>query len=240
MANTTPSISRQRSNFDCFRNEKFLQARASKFLTPKEQDFDTPIYLNYGSTGRPPGKSHLRHSPKEFTNILEFPYHPFDIFFIEITNNNDNCYYICYDNGGIFNYNKDNNKDDNNNKAGESDGDKDDTKDYTIVIVKPFADRIKLNHYRQYNLYFNYSKAGPSSTSYMNNYNTSTDDNEDNDKTNSSSHHPDIIYDNDFELRQAIKLISNNNSNNFDLYSSSTSSTTTTNTRSDNDKFHRQ
>jgi hypothetical protein len=39
-----------------------------------------PISLNYGSTGRPPGEYHLRHSFKEITDNLESPYPPFDIF----------------------------------------------------------------------------------------------------------------------------------------------------------------
>ncbi|MGK3748328.1 MAG: hypothetical protein ACI8RD_000619 [Bacillariaceae sp.] len=49
-----------------------------------------PSFLKYGSTGRPPGKFHLRHSLKDFTYNLEFLHPPFDILFIEITNNNNN------------------------------------------------------------------------------------------------------------------------------------------------------
>jgi hypothetical protein len=59
-----------------------------------------PIPTNYGSTGRPPGKLHIRHSPKKITENLESPSPPFDIFSIEkINNNNIIC---CYDNGGII------------------------------------------------------------------------------------------------------------------------------------------
>jgi hypothetical protein len=53
-----------------------------------------PVSLNYGSTGRPPGKFHLRHSFKEITDNLEFPSPPFDILFIEMNANNNN-----YNNG---------------------------------------------------------------------------------------------------------------------------------------------
>ena len=49
-----------------------------------------PSFLKYGSTGRPPGKFHIRHSPKKITENLEFSHPPFDILFIEITNNNNN------------------------------------------------------------------------------------------------------------------------------------------------------
>jgi hypothetical protein len=60
-----------------------------------------PIPTNYGSTGRPPGEYHLHHSSKKLAHNLEFLQPPFDIFFIEITNdnnnNNNNCI-ICYDN----------------------------------------------------------------------------------------------------------------------------------------------
>jgi hypothetical protein len=49
-----------------------------------------PSFLKYGSTGRPPGKFHIRHSPKKITENLEFSHPPFDIFFIEIANNNNN------------------------------------------------------------------------------------------------------------------------------------------------------
>jgi hypothetical protein len=96
------------TNFD-----RFLQARAPQILTPKEQGFDMPNSLNYGSTGRPPGEylrqHHLRHSLKKITDNLESPYPPFDIFFIEnqtISNNNNNIdrknnnYSFYYDNGG--------------------------------------------------------------------------------------------------------------------------------------------
>jgi hypothetical protein len=58
-----------------------------------------PSFLKYGSTGRPPGKFHIRHSPKKITENLEFSHPPFDILFIEIINNNNNNNdYI--DNGG--------------------------------------------------------------------------------------------------------------------------------------------
>jgi hypothetical protein len=72
-------------------------------MTPKEQVFDMPNSLNYGSTGRPPGK-YLRHSFKKIiSNISEFPPPPFDIFFIKSTNNNNNNnnnnYTICCNNG---------------------------------------------------------------------------------------------------------------------------------------------
>jgi hypothetical protein len=50
-----------------------------------------PSFLKYGSTGRPPGKFHLRHSLKEFTSFSEFPHPSFEIFFI---NNNNNINYI--------------------------------------------------------------------------------------------------------------------------------------------------
>jgi hypothetical protein len=66
----------------------------------QEHVFDKPIPLNYGSIGRPPGEYHLRHSLEEFANILESPYPPFDVFFIETTNNNSN-YIISYDNGDV-------------------------------------------------------------------------------------------------------------------------------------------
>jgi hypothetical protein len=76
-----------------------LQARAPQILTPKNSFFDMPSFLKYGSTGRPPGKFHIRHSPKKITENLEFSHPPFDILFIEITNNNNNnINYI--DNGG--------------------------------------------------------------------------------------------------------------------------------------------
>jgi hypothetical protein len=63
-----------------------------------------PDFLNYGSTGRPPGEYlrqyHLRHSLKMITDILESPYPPFDIFSID--NNNNNTYIIvCSDNRDI-------------------------------------------------------------------------------------------------------------------------------------------
>jgi hypothetical protein len=64
-----------------------------------------PISTNYGSTGRPSGEYHLRHSSKKLTNIVEFSQPPFDIFFIKTTdnNNNNNNYIICYyNNGGII------------------------------------------------------------------------------------------------------------------------------------------
>jgi hypothetical protein len=74
----------------------------------KEHVFDMPISLNYGSTGRSPGKFHLHHSFKEITDNLEFPSPPIDIFFIETTNNNNNNN-ICYHNNGgtqtTINYN---------------------------------------------------------------------------------------------------------------------------------------
>jgi hypothetical protein len=107
MANSTTSTSRQTPFFNRLRKrnrvpsktnqfDPFLQARA---LTPKEHGFDMPSFLKYGSTGRPPGKFHLRHSLKDLTYNLEFSYPPLDIFFIEITNNNNNnINYI--DNGG--------------------------------------------------------------------------------------------------------------------------------------------
>jgi hypothetical protein len=69
-----------------------------------------PNFLNYGSTGRPPGKYlrhyRLRHSSKKITENLESLYPPFDIFFTTNNNDNDNNYY--YNNGGIqttINYN---------------------------------------------------------------------------------------------------------------------------------------
>jgi hypothetical protein len=86
------------NQFDPFLQAR-VQARAHQFLTPKEHGFDMPTFLKYGSTGRPPGKFHLRHSLKEFTYNLEFSHPPF----IEITNNNNinNINYI--DNGGSGN-----------------------------------------------------------------------------------------------------------------------------------------
>jgi hypothetical protein len=118
MANSTTSISRQPSFFDRLRKEKWgpqktnhsdrflqvrVQARAHQYLTPKEQFFDMPSFLKYGSTGRPPGKFHIRHSPKKITENLESPSPPFDIFSIEKINNNNNNNIICYyDNGGII------------------------------------------------------------------------------------------------------------------------------------------
>jgi hypothetical protein len=60
-----------------------------------------PSFLKYGSTGRPPGKFHIRHSPKKITENLESPSPPFDIFSIEKINNNNNII-CCYDNGGII------------------------------------------------------------------------------------------------------------------------------------------
>jgi hypothetical protein len=97
------------TNFD-----QFLQACVPQILTPKEQCFDMPNFLNYGSTGRPPGEylrqHHLRHSLKIITDNLESPYPPpFDIFFIKTTNNdNNNNNNIYYNNGGTqttINYN---------------------------------------------------------------------------------------------------------------------------------------
>jgi hypothetical protein len=67
-----------------------------------------PIFLNHGSTSRPPGEYHLRHSFKEISDNLESPYPPFHIFSIETTNNNNNNIIICYDNSGTqktINYN---------------------------------------------------------------------------------------------------------------------------------------
>jgi hypothetical protein len=66
-----------------------------------------PFPLNYGSTGRPPGEYHLRHSFKEITDNLEFPPPPFDIFFIELNNRNNNNHSIIYYNGGIVDDDKD-------------------------------------------------------------------------------------------------------------------------------------
>jgi hypothetical protein len=113
MTNSTPPNSRQTPFFDRLRQEKwgppkiksfdqFLQARVSNL---KEHVFDMPISLNYGSTGRPPGKFHLRHSLKEIVCFSEFPYPPFDIFFIESTSNVNNNY-IWDDNGGSGTDNK--------------------------------------------------------------------------------------------------------------------------------------
>jgi hypothetical protein len=114
IVNSTTSLSRQNTFFDCLRNKKGVprkinysrsisaSARSSNSDT-KDQVFDMPISLNYGSTGRPPGEYHLRHSLKKVTNILECLQPPFDIFFIEITNNdnnNSNIYIICYYNNG--------------------------------------------------------------------------------------------------------------------------------------------
>jgi hypothetical protein len=115
MVNSTTSISpfsRQNNFLDCFRNKKrgpskinyswsiSASARSSNSDT-KEYVFDMPISLNYGSTGRPPGEYHLRHSFKEITENLESPYPPFDIFSIDTTNNNNNNIIIYYNNGGI-------------------------------------------------------------------------------------------------------------------------------------------
>jgi hypothetical protein len=124
MANSTTSISRQTPFFNRLRKriwvlektnqfDPFLQAcaqaRAHQFLTPKEHGFDMPTFLKYGSTGRPLGKFHLRHSLKEFTIFSEFPPPPFDIFFIDLNNynRNNNNYSIIYYNGGIVDDNKD-------------------------------------------------------------------------------------------------------------------------------------
>jgi hypothetical protein len=60
-------------------------ARSSNSDT-KEHVFDMPIFLNHGSTSRPPGEYHLRHFFKEITDNLEYPYPPFDIFSIETSN----------------------------------------------------------------------------------------------------------------------------------------------------------
>jgi hypothetical protein len=85
--------------------DQFLQASSPQILTPKEQCFDMPISTNYGSTRWPPGEYHLRPSSKKLTNNLEFLQPPFDIFFIEITNdNNNNCIICYYNNGGIICY----------------------------------------------------------------------------------------------------------------------------------------
>jgi hypothetical protein len=108
IANSTTQNCRRSPFFNRLRKEKwgpqktnqfdpFLQARA---LTPKEHGFDMPTFLKYGSTGRPPGKFHLRHSLKEFTYNLEFSHPPFDILFIEIINNNNNNNNDYIDNGG--------------------------------------------------------------------------------------------------------------------------------------------
>jgi hypothetical protein len=88
-----------------------------------------PSFLKYGSTGRPPGKLHIRHSPKKITENLEFFHPPFDILFIEITNNNNNI--ICYyDNGGINNNNNINYID---NGGSGTDGTDSDTNDTNVV-----------------------------------------------------------------------------------------------------------
>ena len=60
-----------------------------------------PNSTNYGPTGRPPGEFHIRHSFKEISDILEFPFTPFDIFFTEFANNNNNNFICCYKDGGI-------------------------------------------------------------------------------------------------------------------------------------------
>ena len=59
-----------------------------------------PFPGKYRSTGRPPGKFHIRHSLKEITENLESPSPPFDIFSIDFNNNNNNNNYICYCNNG--------------------------------------------------------------------------------------------------------------------------------------------
>jgi hypothetical protein len=118
IANSTTQNCRRSPFFNRLRKEKWgpqktnhsdrflqvrVQARAHQYLTPKEQFFDMPSFLKYGSTGRPPGKFHIRHSPKKITENLESPSPPFDIFSIEKINNNNNNNIICYyDNGGII------------------------------------------------------------------------------------------------------------------------------------------
>jgi hypothetical protein len=120
IANSTTQNCRRSPFFNRLRKEKWgpqktnhsdrflqvrVQARVHQYLTPKEQFFDMPSFLKYGSTGRPPGKFHIRHSPKKITENLESPSPPFDILSIEKINNNNNnnnniiCY---YDNGGII------------------------------------------------------------------------------------------------------------------------------------------
>jgi hypothetical protein len=60
-----------------------------------------PISTKYGSTGRPPGEYHSRHSSKKLANNLEFLQPPFDIFSIGSTNNSNNSN-NCNNNGGII------------------------------------------------------------------------------------------------------------------------------------------
>jgi hypothetical protein len=68
-----------------------------------------PFPDKYRSTGRPPGKFHIRHSPKNITENLESPSPPFDIFSIDLNNynRNNNNYSIIYYNGGIVDVNTD-------------------------------------------------------------------------------------------------------------------------------------
>jgi hypothetical protein len=96
-----------------------------------------PISTNYGSTGRPPGEYHLRHSSKKLTNNLEFLQPPFDIYFIEITNdnnNNKNCI-ICYDNNGGIICNEGILVDSEAGAADDADDDNDDDDDDVDVDV---------------------------------------------------------------------------------------------------------
>jgi hypothetical protein len=257
MANSTPSTSRQTPFLDSFRKEKqgppkikssdqFLQARASKFLTPKEQDFDMPIPAKYGSTGRPPGKYHLRHSPKEFNCFSELPYPPFDIFFIESTSNVSNINIInnknnILDNGKSYNRNNNNNKldDDANNSASHfCDG------KLGKLIGKRISYQIELLQFRY--VYKYNSKFDTLSSSYKNNKpsvkansfvvvsstTTSVVNYDHNTYDVMASYCTDSHYTNsDPALQQSIKLASNNNNrNNFDPYYPSTSATTTTTT----------
>jgi hypothetical protein len=61
-----------------------------------------PISTKYGSTGRPPGEYHLRHSSKKLANNLECLQPPFDIFSTGSNNNNNNNSNNCNNNGGII------------------------------------------------------------------------------------------------------------------------------------------
>ena len=237
IVNSIPPISRQRPFFDCLRNKKRVPQQINHFRSisasarspnsdTKEHVFDRPIFTNYGSTDRPPGEFHLRHSLKEITNISELPPPLFYIFFFEITNNNNytTCYY--YNNGDIaapaaatFNGSY--------NEEGVFHGTSRlfcDT-DTGIVEKSPEWNRIELIHCRYLYKYRCYIEV-LSMTTITINYNTSTYDNDDDANTAQHSIHRTerIVKWFDWSLNQ--KTPNNNNNNN----------TSTTSTYDDNNK----
>ena len=238
LVNSTPFISRQRPFFDPIRKEKqgtskinYFRSISASARSPnsdtKEHVFDMPISTNYGSTGRPPGKFHLRHSFKEITDNLEFPAPPFDIFFIEITNNNNyiTCYY--YNNGDIaaataadatFN--------DSYNKEGVLHGTSHLFGDTGTGIIEksPEWNRNELIHFLY--KYRCYLEALPMTTAIITNYNTSTYyDNDAN--IMHSIHSTDRIIE-WFELDKIFSNNNNNNNNNNEYIATDDTSTATT------------